>query len=59
MAKETTIAHLTLTDAAKWSPREARLVAHWLRRQADHVTKSADRAELSNRYTARYLRLSS
>jgi len=52
-SKQKSAATLTIHDAALMTPRGRKDVVKWLRRQAGFLSKY--HAELSSRYTARYL----
>jgi phage antirepressor YoqD-like protein len=57
MAVEKSAAVLTIKDAAAMTKRGAGDIAKWLRRQADMIEKSDERAVLADRYRARYIYL--
>lgn len=53
--KEKSAAVLTFHDAENYSDDGAKNIAKWLRRQATYIQKKEFRANVSKRYTARYL----
>ena len=52
---EQSAAVLTIKRAADMTPKGAREIAAWLRRQADMLERPEERKQLADRYRARYL----